>query len=271
MRRFGWGALLLLLLPPPAAADVVGYLAEYADVVECPNDVVLLQTEKPKDLHIGDAIVTRDVTKDPTNLHGTARAFLQDSQTILIGGNTKLLIGGIDTPDGMRSTGIRLDEGRIRLFAREGTACRVDTPAGVVECRGTDFIVVVDPRTGETIVFVISGAVEVRGVGAASASRLTVHAYELTRIAPGQAPSQPTVPDETAVNQFTGDLEVVGQATSERLPFGRELVAGTRVLVTDQPDLGARLNPWGPEYMQEQPGTLGSPLFGVPGALQVDY
>jgi hypothetical protein len=35
MRRFGWGALLLLLLPTAAAAEVVGYLAEYADVVEC--------------------------------------------------------------------------------------------------------------------------------------------------------------------------------------------------------------------------------------------
>jgi hypothetical protein len=150
---------------------------------------------------------------------------------------------------------------------RGGTACRV----GTAVVGAADFVVVVDPRTGETIVYVISGAVEVRGVGEASASRRTVHAYELSRIAPGQAPSQPTVPVVAVVNQYTGGLELVGQATSERLPFGRELLAGTRVLVTDRSDRGPRLNPWGPEYMEEQPGTLGSPLFGVPGALVVDY
>jgi hypothetical protein len=269
MTRRGWGAmwLLLLLARPAAAADVIGYLAEYSDVVESPRHAVLLQSHKPKDIHVGDTIVTKDAAPN----QGRARAFFQDSQTVLIAGNTELFIGSYDTPDGMRSTRIRIDPGRIRVFAKEGTACRVETPAADITCTGTDFIVVVDPRSKATDVYVISGSVAVRGVGEASGTQVAVHAYQLAHIAPGQAPSRPTVPAQAAVNPYMAGLEVVGQATSERLAFGGELLDGTRVLIRDRPDRAPVPRPWGDEYAQEEPGTLGQPLFGVPGALIVEY
>jgi hypothetical protein len=268
MTRLDWRALLaLLVLALPARAEVVGYLAEFSDTVNCPGDKALLQSNKPKDLSVGDKIVT----KEAADRHGAARALFKDRQTVLIGSNSELLIGEIDTPEGMHSTSIRMDVGRIRVFARDGTHCHIETPGGVVECQGTDFIVVVDPNTHDTAVLVISGAVTVTGTGAASGARITVHAYELTRIAPGQAPGQPAVPDQATANRYSAGLELVGLATSERMPFGNELLAGNRVLVADQPDRGPRVNPWGREYIQEEPGTIASPLFAVPGSLQVNY
>jgi hypothetical protein len=265
--RHCWGALLLILLPRLCAAtEVVGYLAEFSDVVECPRPDVLRQTEKPRDLHVGDTVVTRDVA----DRRGTARAFLADRQTIALAGDSELLIGGLDAPAGMRSTAVRLNRGRVRVYVSEGADCRIETPAGVVTCRHTDFVVAVDARTQAMDVLVIDGVVEVTGRGPAAGPPVTVLPYQMLHVAVGAAPGLPQAAGDAVRARYTTGLQLIGYGTSERLPWGLELAHGSRVLVVDRPS-GRRPNPWGRDFPQEQPGTIANPLFGVPGSLQVDY
>ncbi|MEO8600957.1 MAG: FecR family protein [bacterium] len=265
-----WVRVILLLLLVPqrgAAAELVGYLAEFSDVVYCPRDAApLRQSEKPRDLHFGDAVITRDAPERSA----AARVFLADRQTIAIAGNSELVISGVDTPDGMRSTSVRLNSGRIRVYVSPGAHCQVETPAAVVTCRHTDFVVAVDASTHATDVVVIDGIVEVRGVGPGADHPVTVLPYQMLHVAVGGPAGQPSVVGDAARARYSAGLDLIGDGTSERLEIGQRLADGSEVLTVDRPDPPSS-EPWEPGPRQEQPGTIANPLFGVPGNLIVDY
>ncbi len=266
--RSRWLSVLLVMLLPQlcAAAEVVGYLAEFSNVVESPRSAILAQSDKPRDLHLGDTVIT----KDSVDERGAARVYLANRETISLAGNSELVIGDMETPDGMRSTTVQLNYGRIRVYVSPGSHFQVQTAAGVVTSRHTEFVVAVERDSQAMDVVVIDGVVEVSGIGAVAAAPVAVCSYMMLHAAAGQRLGAPSLVSAAGRTQFTAGLELIGHGTSERLSFGRELLDGSGVLVVDRPER-QRPHPWGPDPRQEQPGSIGDPLFGVPGSLVVDY
>jgi hypothetical protein len=261
-------ALALLLLPRSAqTADRVGYLAEFQSVVECPKSNVLQLSDKPRDLHVGDTVVTRDAPAG----QGTARAYLEDKMVVTIDRKSELTIGTLDPEVGSVATAIALRFGAVRVYARQGTTCRVSTSTAVATCHGTDFIVTFDPNSQETDVLVLSGVIEFHGVGAAATDTVTLRAGEMSRVLPGQSPSPPKAADGATVASRTSGMELIGHGTTERLTFGTDLLAGNTVLAEDQPPLRAFPDPWSGPSLDEAPGDQANPLFPVPGNLMISY
>jgi hypothetical protein len=242
----------------------VGYIREFDVVVESPRSAGLVKnTDLNRRLHVGDSVVTRNLGEQ----RGRARAAFINDSVVLIAGESELLIGDPHTPQGFR-TAVRLDGGKIRVFASEGADCLVTTPNGAeAKCFGTDFVVSYDDGVME--VFVLSGVVLV-GAAGSRGDPVAVHAYEMTRVVAGRAPTQPAVADDALAAQFTAGLELIGQGVSERLPFGSDLLAGAEVLPADRWIGRGGRRPWD-GYREEQPGSLAPPLFPVPGFLEVTY
>lgn len=124
---------------------------------------------------------------------GTKMTF-DPSGSLTVGANTRVTIDKVvvDRATGRSDSALSVLAGTVRLALGRlfGGEVAVDTPTAVVGVKGTDFRVEVEEGTGTTVVLVTEGEVSVRSK---AGGEVTVRAGQRTLVAPGQAPTPPSL------------------------------------------------------------------------------
>jgi hypothetical protein len=228
-------SLLALLLAAGSA-----FAADVGEVVLVRNDVRgTPQGGSPRPLAVGNG-VGLDLRVE-TGADSGAKMTFDPQGALTLGSRARIVIDRnlVDQVTGHSESALSVLAGQVRLalgklFRGEVS---IDTPTAVVGVKGTDLRVDVDEPTGTTVVAVTEGVVIVRSK---AGGEVTVRAGQRTLVAPGQAPTPPSLiePGDSTLSASAG-----GPAfTPPQTAFPETPLIGTGGKVTVQP-------------IERQPGT----------------
>ena len=173
-----------------------------------------------KKLNVGDPIYFGDTIK--TNEGGKSQILFVDQTVMTVGSNTELTIDEFvydaENTDGkllstIKSGSVKILTGKISEKNPENLV--VETPAGTIGTRGTEFKAAVDPETSKSKILLIGpgpknslglrpGAVEVSN---AAGTVLLDKPYLFTEVNQNTAPRQPVIIPQTELKKFQ-ELEI---------------------------------------------------------------
>ena len=173
-----------------------------------------------KKLNVGDPIFYGDTIK--TDEGGKSQIMFVDQTVMTIGSNTELVVDEFvydpDNKDGkllstIKSGSVKILTGKISEKNPENLV--VDTPAGTIGTRGTEFKAAVDPETLKSQILLIGpgpknslglrpGAVEVANE---SGSVILDKPYLFTEVSENTAPRQPVIIPQSELKKFQ-ELEI---------------------------------------------------------------
>ena len=178
-----------------------------------------------KKLNVGDPIYFGDTIT--TNEGGKSQILFVDQTVMTVGSNTELTIDEFvydaENTDGkllstIKSGSVKILTGKISEKNPENLV--VETPAGTIGTRGTEFKAAVDPETSKSKILLIGpgpknslglrpGAVEVSN---AAGTVLLDKPYLFTEVNQNTAPRQPVIVPQTELKKFQ-ELEIEPDAT----------------------------------------------------------
>jgi hypothetical protein len=226
-------AVLLTLLARGAWAQEAGKVVEADGRVELGRGGVWTPATVGTGVEMGDEL--------RTGRPGRARLVFQDDSVLALSDDSHLVIDEqlFDPSQGLFRSAIRVLGGKVRAlvsdYYREPRAAyQIETPTAVSGVRGTEFVVVYEPRTAVTEIVGVSGRVEVHSVLDRAGREVFITAHEVTAVARGQYPTAPRRLDDTLFRQYLGGLEFIGAGHSESLTVNQPLLTGAAVPEADR-------------------------------------
>ncbi len=119
-------------------------------------------------------------------------------------------------------------------YHQPGSSYQIKTATAVAGVRGTEFIMVFDPRTQQTDVAGVNGYVEVRSLFERGGSGVMITAGELTTVPRNAVPSAPQRLSNPMFRQYMDGVDFIGAGASESLTVNNALVAGRSVPPPDR-------------------------------------
>ena len=206
-----------------------------------------------KKLNVGDPIFYGDTIK--TDEGGKSQIMFIDQTVMTIGSNTELIVDEFvydpENTDGkllstIKSGSVKILTGKISEKNPENLV--VDTPAGTIGTRGTEFKAAIDPETSKSQILLIGpgpknslglrpGAVEVANE---NGSVLLDKPYLFTEVSQNTAPRQPVIIPQSELKKFQ-ELEIEDdQPVTENNEEGEsetELAENEETLPTEEDEI----------------------------------
>jgi len=259
------GALLLSAAvgAPAATEEEVGHVASVEGNAEIGRGGVFAAAATGDAVQLGDELRTTD---------GQIRVVFRDDSVLNLGPRTRLLVDeNVYQPEqGRFSSVVRLLGGKVRaavgkVYREPGASYQIETPTAVAGVRGTTFVVSFDDDSEVTEVVGIRGRVEVRSLDERLGDAVFVTAEQGTTVAPGEAPTKPTVLDPGIYRDRTGGMEIISLYGLGAVASGAALQGGSTVPEPDRAPLTtSKLNTL-MDDLRDTTNVVGQPLPVVEG------
>jgi len=236
-RRIGHAApvavLAILLSAATVRAQEVGTIAALEGTGEIGRGSARLAATTGAAVHQGDEL--------RTGSPGRMRIVFQDDSVLTVSDGSRLVVDEqVFRPSQGKSRSIfGLLQGKVSAVVSEyyqqpGSAYQIKTATAVAGVRGTEFVMVYDPRTQQTDVAGVHGYVEVRSLFERGGSGVMITAGELTTVARNAVPSAPQRLSNPMFRQYMEGVDFIGAGASESLTVNNALVAGQAVPPPDR-------------------------------------
>jgi FecR protein len=269
MRALCIAACGLLLAVAAQAGDEVGFVRLSDDVSELEHAGAwsAIREEDLPPVRIDDGLRTRSVAERK----GALTVKFEDRSILDLSGDTEVHISA--EPTSGSGAGIQLRQGSVHVVAETGggTACTMRTSEAVIECKGTEFIVLRNAADASTRVIVVAGAVTVRNVKDIGET-VTVRAHQSSTVRPGEPPTLPRWVDDETIDSYLQAFRFIGGGRSVSLASQSGLLAGGMVPVEAQaPAAPPATTPGQPEFEHPDPGEVQPPFALQPGQLDLNF
>jgi len=188
---------------------------------------------------IGAAIYQGDDLR--TGEPGRMRVVFQDDSVLTVSDNSRIVVDEqvFKATQGKARSVLGLLQGKVSALVSEyyhqpGSAYQIKTATAVAGVRGTEFVMVYDPRTQQTDVAGVNGYVEVRSLFERGGRGVVITAGELTTVARNAVPSAPQRLSNPMFRQYMEGVDFIGGGASESLTMKNALVAGQSVPPPDR-------------------------------------
>jgi hypothetical protein len=233
-RRAAPIAILAVLLSAAAArAQEVGTIAALEGTGEIARGSTRLAAALGAAVHQGDELRTGNP--------GRVRIVFQDDSVLTVSDGSRVVVDEqVFNPSQGRSRSLfGLLQGKVSAVVSEyyhqpGSSYQIKTATAVAGVRGTEFVVVYDPRTQQTDVAGVNGYVEVRSLFERGGSGVMITAGELSTVARNAIPSAPQRLSKPMFRQYMEGVDFIGAGASESLTVNNALVAGQSVPPPDR-------------------------------------
>ena len=226
-------ALALLLSATGAGAQEVGTIAALEGTGEIGRGSERLAAAMGAAIHKGDEL--------RTGHPGRMRIVFQDDSVLTVSDGSRVVVDEqvFKPSQGKTRSIFGLLQGKVSAVVSEyyrqpGATYQIKTATAVAGVRGTEFVMVYDPRTQQTDVAGVHGYVEVRSLFEGGGRGVMITAGELTTVPRNAIPSAPQRLSNPVFRQYMEGVDFIGSGASESLTVNNALVAGNSVPPPDR-------------------------------------
>jgi hypothetical protein len=187
---------------------------------------------------VGSSLFTGDHVR--TRATSRVKLVFQDDSVVDVGPATEMVIDKEDFNQSTRHyrSALKLVTGKIRALVSEyygapNSRYEVETPTAVAGVRGTEFIVMYDPKADYTDVVVLENEVVVEGTLGVVGGTVRVGPQMASRVQKGRFPSAPRKIDAALLQQYLEGLDIVGTGGHDSLGSAHAAVKGQLLSPTD--------------------------------------
>ncbi len=177
-------------------------MANTAKVIDAFGPVERKVNANWKPVEVGKTLYPGFVIRTRTG--GVALLQLQDGHRVRVGENTVLVLTKLGEG---QTFALNVTTGQVWVLVRKAAnpkSFKVETPSAASEVKGTLFAVALDPETGESVVDIAEGSVQVSTVGVVSGVRVMLRAGQLTRVPSGTGKTKDQRPKLAVLPHGTG-------------------------------------------------------------------
>jgi len=225
--------LVILLAVAAAGAQEVGTIAALEGTGEIARGSARLAATMGAAVHQGDEL--------RTGHPGRMRIVFQDDSVLTVSDGSRVVVDEqvFNPSQGKTRSLFGLLQGKVsavvsEYYQQRGSSYQIKTATAVAGVRGTEFVVVYDPRTQQTDVAGVHGYVEVRSLFERGGRGVVITAGELTTVARNAVPSAPQRLSNPMFRQYMEGVDFIGGGASESLTMKNALVAGQSVPPPDR-------------------------------------
>lgn len=176
-----------------------------------------------------------------TGQPGRMRIVFQDDSVLTISDDSRVVVDEqvFDPSQGKSRSVLGLLQGKVSALVSEyykqpGTAYEIRTATAVAGVRGTEFVVIYDPRDDRTEVAGLSGTVEVQSAFDRTNRGVFITAQEATSVTRGHLPAPPHRLSDALFRQYIEWMDFIGAGAAESLTINNPLLVGQVVPKADR-------------------------------------
>jgi FecR protein len=228
--RSAWAYALLLILVlgvvgRAAGAQEVGTIAALEGSGKIGRGNLWITATPGAAIQLGDELRTEP--------GGRMRVVFQDDTVLTISDDSRVVVNEqvFDPNRGKARSVLGLLQGKVsalvsEYYQRSGAVYQIKTATAVAGVRGTEFVVIYDPREDRTEVAGLSGTVEVMSAFDRTGRGVFITAQEVTSVWRGQFPSPPQHLSDSLFRGYIKDMDFIGASAAESLTLANPLLAG---------------------------------------------
>jgi hypothetical protein len=250
-----WVAMLtavVLCATPAWAQSEVGTLAAVGGAPQVQRAGGWQDATRGSPVFIGDRI--------RTEASDSAKIVFQDDSVLDVAPNTEFTVNkqAFDPSARRFATLLRLVKGKVRAWVSDyyrqpHARYEIETPTAIAGVRGTEFVILYDPKAEVTEVVGLAGVVDVTGKLAVLGGTVQVEARFVSRVEKGHFPTAPQQLDEGQMQQYLSGLDILGTGRPDGLNVDHYAASGQLLSPQDVPS-----------DIAQRAGAVNGPQAGAP-------